>query len=178
MTNQQVLDDLRLLTDKHIGQLQRIKELHVAQLEYAPTLEQWNILQCAAHLNYYFDFYLPQFTVATKLNIRTSNQEFKPGIVGNYFAAMLQYKENHKKIKSPKHTNPIDKNNLSIVVLAEMENNLTTLKETISIMPIEVLNKKEITTMFSTWFKLKVGDALRIVVYHNDRHFHQMNKLL
>ncbi|WP_121964067.1 DinB family protein [Myroides sp. N17-2] len=178
MTNQQVLDELRLLTEKHIEQLQRIKELPIAQLEYAPTLEQWNILQCAAHLNHYFDFYLPQFTVATKLHISTSNQEFKPGIVGNYFANVLQYNENQKKIKSPKNTNPINNNNLSIVVLSEMENNLITLKEIISIMPIEVLNKKGITTMFSTWFKLKVGDGLRIVVYHNDRHFHQMHKLL
>lgn len=177
MTNQQVLDELRLLTDKHIEQLQRIKGLPIAQLEYAPTLEQWNILQCAAHLNHYFDFYLPQFTVATKLHISTSNQEFKPGIVGNYFATMLQYKENQKKINSPKPTNPIGKE-VSMEVITVFENNLMQLRESLIAMPLSVLNNKIITTMFSTWYKLKVGDGLRIVVYHNDRHFYQMNKLL
>ena len=64
MTNQQVLDRLCLLTDKHLEQLQYIKRLSTEQLNYKPTVESWNILQCIAHLNYYFDFYLPQFKSA------------------------------------------------------------------------------------------------------------------
>ncbi|MDR0193533.1 MAG: DinB family protein [Myroides sp.] len=177
MTNQEVLDELLLLTDKHIQQLQLIKQLTEEHLRYSPSVDQWNILQCMEHLNHYFDFYLPQFTTASKLSSPTPEKIFKPGFIGNYFANMLVYKENQKKISSPKPTNPIGKE-ISMNVITTFENNLVLLKDTLnSISPI-TLNTKHITTMFSNWYKLKVGDGLRIVIYHNDRHFHQMNKLI
>lgn len=177
MTNQELLDELLLLTNQHITQLQVIKELTKEQLNYSPSSEQWNMLQCMEHLNHYFNFYLPQFITATKLNSNTSTPLFKSGFIGGYFASMLLYKENQKQISSPKITNPIGKE-ITIDVMSTFENNLIELKETLARMPLSVLNNKTITTMFSNWYKLKVGDGLRIVIYHNDRHFHQMNKLM
>ncbi|ALU25110.1 DinB family protein [Myroides odoratimimus] len=176
MTNQQVLDRLCLLTDKHLEQLQYIKRLSTEQLNYKPTVESWNILQCIAHLNYYFDFYLPQFKSA--MNGKKREQLlFKSGVIGKYFANILLYKENQKPIKSPKQTNPIDKI-ISKDVIITFEANLIALKDIIKKMPQEVVNNRAIVTMFSNWYKLNVGDSLRIVVYHNDRHFHQIQKLL
>lgn len=177
MTNQEVLENLLLLTNKHIEQLYVIKGLTEEHLRYSHSMDQWSILQCMEHLNHYFDFYLPQFVLATKTNEKKSNQIFKPGFVGNYFANMLLYKENQKKLNSPKPTNPIYKET-TINAIAVFENNLVQLKEILTSIPITSLNDKKITTMFSRRYKLKVGDGLRIVIYHNDRHFHQMNKLI
>jgi hypothetical protein len=177
MTNREVLEELLLLTNKHIEQLKVIRELDQEHLRYSPSVDQWNILQCMEHLNHYFDFYLPQFITASKLNNPTSEKIFKPGFIGKHFANMLVYKENQKKISSPKPTNPIGKE-ISMNVITTFENNLVLLKNILSSISPSTLNNKHITTMFSNWYKLKVGDGLRIVIYHNDRHFHQMNKLV
>lgn len=176
MTNREVLDELLLLTNKHIEQLKVIRGLDQEHLRDSPSVSQWNILQCMEHLNHYFDFYLPQFITASKLVDKASNLPFKPGFIGNYFANMLLYKENQKRISSPKPTNPISKE-VSMEVITIFENNLMQLKESLIAMPLSILNSKMITTMFSNWYKLKIGDGLRIVVIHNDRHFHQMKKL-
>ncbi|MGL4583789.1 MAG: DinB family protein, partial [Flavobacterium sp.] len=109
MTTHEVLNELLLLTTKHLEQLQHLKTLSVEQLNHKPTAEQWNILQCITHLNHYFDFYLPQFKNA--MNGKKKEQQlFKTGVVGKYFANMLLYRENQKPIKSPTHTNPINEN--------------------------------------------------------------------
>ncbi|WP_461442386.1 hypothetical protein [Maribacter sp.] len=40
------------------------------------------------------------------------------------------------------------------------------------------LNKPKTAISISKWIKLKLGDTLRVVVYYNERHIVQANKIL
>ena len=40
------------------------------------------------------------------------------------------------------------------------------------------LNKIKTAISISKWIKLKLGDTFRVVVYHNERHIKQANKIL
>lgn len=40
------------------------------------------------------------------------------------------------------------------------------------------LNKIKTAISISKWIKLKLGDTFRVVIYHNDRHIVQANKIL
>jgi len=40
------------------------------------------------------------------------------------------------------------------------------------------LNTTKTAVSISKWIKLKLGDTFRVVIYHNDRHIAQANKLV
>ena len=40
------------------------------------------------------------------------------------------------------------------------------------------LKKTRVPTDFGSWFKLSLGDSLRIIIYHNQRHLEQAQRSL
>ena len=51
------------------------------------------------------------------------------------------------------------------------------LLEILKIAKTKDLNKIKTAISISKWIKLKLGDTLRVVIYHNKRHIAQANKL-
>lgn len=175
-----LLQDLRERTQKHLVQGQKLAQLSPEQLNHRPGPEKWSILECLEHLNLYGDFYLKEIeSRMLKAGNDPNSTVFKTGLLGNYFAKMMLPKKGlianpmkTFKDKNPIHSNlPItavdrfikqQKRMLQLLEMAEMVN-LTTIKTNISI---------------SKWIKLRLGDTLRVVIYHNERHLLQANNVL
>ncbi|MCB0640049.1 MAG: DinB family protein, partial [Phaeodactylibacter sp.] len=101
---------------------------------------------------------------------------FKSGWLGNYFVQLIKPKEKLNKMKTPAEMNPgstelsrtsIDrfiKQQKRWLQLLEQAGkvNLTTVKTAISL---------------SKWIRLRLGDTLRFVIHHNDRHLVQAEKI-
>ncbi|MDN3725330.1 DinB family protein [Aequorivita sp. SDUM287046] len=136
----------------------------------------WSILECMEHLNLYGDYYIP----AIKMAIESSNSYpvsyFKSGLMGNYFALKMLPNENIKKMKTFKDKNPLNANlneNTLSRFVAQQEQLLILLDSSKK----ENLNKIYIPVSFSRLVKLKLGDTFRFVIYHNERHIEQANKI-
>src|SRR5690606_11364077 len=102
---------------------------------------------------------------------------FKSGVLGGYFAKSMLPKEKLNKMKTFKDKDPmgskLDKTSIDrfISQQAQILNLLDKSRE------ID-LNKTKTAISISKLIKLKIGDTFRVVIYHNERHIVQANKIV
>lgn len=159
-----------------------IKKAEILQLKPLPDLlwreneTSWNILECIAHLNLYGDYYLAAIKTAIEKSETLGEKNFKPGLLGDYFAKSMLPKEKLNKMKTFKRMNPLhsnpDKDVLHLFIQQQIEIvQLLKRSENIS------LNKVKIPISIAKFIKLKLGDTFRFVINHNIRHIKQIEKI-
>lgn len=134
----------------------------------------WNAF---AHLNRYHDFYIPEIKKSINENWPRENSKFYPGLIGNLFVNTIRTKRNIKKMKTQKRMDPLG-SMLSKQSLRQFifdQNQLITLLQDAKKVN---LNKSKTAISISKQIKMKLGDTLRFVVYHNERHVLQALKTL
>lgn len=174
-----LIDELISIVNKAIKTLEDFKQQEIGNLHLKKNNNEWSVLECLEHLNMYGNFYLPAIENALlKAKDTNENAIFKGGIIGNYFANLMKPKNGIiTKMKTPKDKNPehlklnhttIDMQlkqlqNLSTLLHQSKAINLTTSKTAISLTKI---------------IKLRLGDTLKFVVYHIERHIIQAERML
>ena len=182
ISSHQLLDQLIRQNEAATLAAQKLKqELNEVQLNSKPTPQTWSILECIEHLNLYGDYYLPEIEkrLISSQKADQSNRIFKSGIIGNYFAnSMLVNEGKIQKMKTPKDKNPAfvssQVSSLAIERFLKQQEKLRTLL--IDAKNID-LNKVKTSIALTSLIKLKLGDTLRFVVYHIDRHLWQANNV-
>lgn len=178
MNTTTLLSNLLTLTyqiKKEVEELQMLTDL---ALQMRPRAASWSIIECIEHLNRYGYFYLPEITI----KMSTSNQyspssTFKSSYVGNYLAKRMLPKAKSNKMKATKTMNPsntqLDREVLTIFI--QQQNSLIALLE-----QAHTVNLNRIKTSISMhkWIKLRLGDTLKLVVFHNLRHMVQIQNIL
>ncbi|MGB1217394.1 MAG: DinB family protein [Saprospiraceae bacterium] len=178
MTNQELIADLTRRTQENLEEAKQLLSLDETTLNWKANPESWSILECMEHLNRYGDFYIPEtkkrMASATKT---TSSNAFKSGWLGNYFAKSMLPKEKLNTMKTFKNMNPkggdLDRSHLEKFI-AQQKEWLKILAEAETIH----LSKTKTSITISNLIKLRLGDTLRVVIYHNDRHIVQAKKVL
>lgn len=175
--SEQLINELKSLTENHLELVKEWKEFPIEKWLNRPQNNSWNALECLEHLNYYGKFYLPE--MEKQLNSSTiKNQEyFHSGMLGNYFAKSMKPKEKGGKMKTFKEMNPMGKE-LDKSVLNEFIFQQEILLELLNIAEHKNLTKIKTSISITKWIKLRMGDTLRVVIYHNDRHIQQARKAL
>ncbi|WP_417592134.1 DinB family protein [Owenweeksia hongkongensis] len=175
ISQEELIDDLVNRTHKILNEAEELKELSEKTLRWRPALESWSVLECLEHLNLYGRFYLPEIT--KRLNsVKASkpNQVFKSGLLGNYFALSMLPKEKLNTMNTFKNMNPIH-STLGKDVIDEF---ILQQKKMLSLLEacrkID-LNKTKTFISISSFIKLKLGDTLRVVIFHNQRHMVQID---
>lgn len=151
-----------------------------AALHQRPRPESWNALECLAHLNHYGDYYLPEISKqisATKH--KGQHPTFTSSRLGNYFAAGMKPGPKTKKIKTFKNANPVNFNKeLGESVITEF---IRQQREMLSLLERAAkvnLTRTKTGISISNLIKLRLGDTLRVVIYHNWRHMEQAQQAL
>ncbi|MRH99655.1 DinB family protein [Kriegella sp. EG-1] len=172
-----LIQDLKERTRIHITEAKKFKSLPTETLNWRVANDRWSILECFEHLNLYGDFYIPELKKRIESSKTQPKENFKSGILGNYFAKSMLPKEKLNKMKTFKDKNPIgstlDKTTIDRFI-AQQEKILNLLNQSSEI----DLNKIKTAISISKFIKLKIGDTFRVVVYHNERHIAQANNLL
>ena len=177
--SQKLLHELKAILIKILTEAKAMQDEPLALLKQKPAINAWNALECIEHLNRYAAFYLPAIKNAlTNGKNATPSSEFKSGWLGNWFANMMKVGgKGYKRMKSPADKNPMDTKLTKDVLqtfLVQTEEltsllddasgiNLTTVKTPVSI---------------SSFIKLRLGDTLRFVIYHMERHMIQAQQAL
>ncbi len=171
---------IEALEQKTLGIIVKVKEFKALsddKLNFKETENNWSALECVEHLNLYAEFYNPVLKKSITESLTNPNECFKSGVIGNYFVRSMYPKKKWNKMKTSKDKNPsgstLDKyvldrfiqhqHVLLDIITASREVNLTKTKTAISI---------------SKLIKLRLGDTLRFVVAHNERHIMQAEKTL
>ena len=169
----ELIEDLKKRTERNKTDLQKLMGLSSIDLNKRQEAESWSALECIAHLNIYGEFYIPEIKKNIKSSkFRSSDSAFKSGLLGNYFVKMVGPLEESKKMKTLSSTNPLG-SDLDEATLETFSHQLDRLLGILDDSSKVSLNKTKTGISIAPWVKIKLGDALRVVILHNQRHMEQ-----
>jgi hypothetical protein len=171
-------DLLKVLTERTEENL-RIAETFLAlpseTLHRRPRPDAWNALECLAHLNYYSNYYLPEIRKQIQnTKYKGAQPTFTSSWLGNKFAAGMKPGDKMRKVSTPKGANP--KNFPHPVTAAALPEFIAYQKETLELLQLAAgidLTRTKTGTSLTELIRLRLGDTLRVVIYHNWRHIEQ-----
>lgn len=172
-----LLDDLIIYTRNHLAFLNDLDKIQYEKLNERLSVDSWSVLECLQHLILYGDFYLPEIEARINRSNTKSKVDFKPDILGNYFAKSMFPKEKLNKMKTFNSMNPIGVA-LDKSVVTTLKFQLEKMLDLLATSKHVDLNKVKTSVSISPFIKLKLGDTLRIVIYHNERHIKQVKSIL
>lgn len=169
----ELIEDLKKRTERNKADLQILLDLSSEDLNKRQEAESWSALECIAHLNIYGDFYIPEISKNIKSSkFRSPDSQFKSGLLGNYFVKMVGPLDESKKMKTLSSTNTLG-SDLDESTLATFSKQLDSLLSILEDSTQVNLNRIKIGISIAPWLKIKLGDALRVVILHNQRHMEQ-----
>ncbi|WP_300664358.1 DinB family protein [Fluviicola sp.] len=173
-----LITDLTNRTQLCLSKAAAFNELSAETLNFKRDELSWSALECLEHLNLYGRFYLPEIAKRIQRAESKNKESFKSGWLGNYFANSMLPKEKLNKMKTFKNMNPLnsrlDKEKVIREFMQQQEEILRLLNQARKI----DLNKTKTNISISKWIKLKLGDTFRFVIFHNQRHLVQAEKVL
>ncbi|WP_166920443.1 DinB family protein [Flavobacterium poyangense] len=175
--SEDLIKDLIGCTHQIMSKAEALKAESNEVLNYRINSKSWSILECLEHLNLYGRFYLPEITGQIQKNNSKQEDYFKSGWLGNYFAKSMLPKEKLNKMKTFKSMNPIN-SKLDKVVIDDFINQQIEMLELLNQARVVSLAKTKTAISISKGIRLKLGDTFRIVIYHNQRHIAQAERVL
>ncbi|MCE3296545.1 MAG: hypothetical protein K0R65_2259 [Crocinitomicaceae bacterium] len=184
MTSSELIQEVRNITHANLENLRtRFAHLSDEQLRWRPMESSWNILEIFAHLNQYAAYYHQAFKskiARTKFKVPVDNFLSSPLGRSAWKSMKLGNANNVKrKFKTQKGYNPrLDPSLISGRDLEQLENNFSELQQIIDSSEKVNIRKVKIAISISKIIRLRLGDALLFVVYHDQRHMQQAMNVL
>lgn len=178
MKRNTLIEELKSVTSDLIDRAAEFRKLSIRELNDRVSADSWSILECLEHLNRYGEFYLVEIEkriLAAEED--TEADQFRPGWLGNYFVGMIQPEgEQIKKMKTPKNMNPLHAELSPTVIdrfLKQQQRMLQLLEQAQTV----DLTKTKTGITLTNLIRLRLGDTFRFVIYHNQRHLLQAEKV-
>lgn len=172
-----LLGDLQKLTLNIISQVEEMESMKLELLNHKTDQKSWSALECLEHLNRYGRFYIPEIENRIAAAPKETISIFKSGKLGNYFARSMRPGPKMKKINTFKSMNP-NGSKLNKLVIEEFLNHQRQLLKILDKAKNVDLSRTKTSTSISKWIKLRLGDTLRVVIHHNQRHISQAQRAL
>lgn len=184
MTTVQLIEELKRITQTNIDLLKKkFSHLNEQQKGWRKDNDSWSINEIFAHLNEYSNYYHPAFTNKIEnTKYREAKDVFISSPLGRsaWKSMKLGNAQNIKrKFKSPRLYNPFYNSELITGTDIEtFQKGQLELLEIIEKAATVNMRKAKIPISISKIVRLKLGDALLFVVYHNERHMQQAMNVL
>ncbi len=183
MTTLELRSTVSEITTKNIQHATSwMTKLSENQLHWRPNPGIWSIAEVLAHLNSYARYYHPAILKKiTKTRYRNAKEEFVSSPLGrSAWKSMKLGRANNvkRKFKAPKGHNPsidqelLDGNELQ-KFLAQQEELIDILDKSKEVN----VRKVKIPISISKIVRLRLGDALLFITFHNERHMQQILNL-
>lgn len=174
----QLIEDLLVITTNSTETVQKLKELKIDEMNKKNAPNKWSILECIEHLNLYGSFYLPAIERAILSKKTVSNPGiFKSGIIGDYFVNLIKIKPDKvKKMSTAKSMNPFGQS-LTITTIDRFLKQQEQLKVLLNQAKYVDMTRAKTPVSISKFIKLRLGDTLRFMVYHIERHVAQADNI-
>lgn len=155
------------------------------QLKWKPRPETWSIAECLQHLILFKNVYLPKIEQAIENAASPQNvdnlQLFRSGFLGNYLVKSVKLRDDNKvgrHLKSIAKFRPQNSIEGDVSALLEqfLKANEALYKILLKATKVH-LEQVRVAMPLLPFVRLRLGDMLRYVVYHFERHFVQAQKL-
>ena len=175
--NQQaLLQELLQLTESASESLNKFRDLTLSQLNFKKTQETWSILECIEHLNLYGKFYLPELEKALISSSKVGRDNiYESSFLGDFFVDSIRA-GNKKKMKATQAMTPVQ-SDLSVTTIDLCIKQMDLLKALLNQAKERDLVKMKTPISLTRFLKLRLGDTIRFLVYHNERHMQQAERV-
>ena len=148
-----------------------------AQFRWKPDPDRWSVLECLQHLNLAERFYIRniQHKVDTLGLVQANpvDQTLESDWVGKAMLYAIDPAMNIK-LPAPGMTRPRRPDELNPTeVLNQFVELQSTLHDLLDKAVYLDWNQEKVMTMFGNWLKIRLGDALQMLVAHTERHMNQ-----
>jgi hypothetical protein len=156
------------------------------QINWKESKEKWSIAECLLHLNYVSEIHLPSILKAVsvlKKQNSASTPSFKLSLLGNRTLKGIRLNNDNKikrHIESPWKYNPKQNSSSKLdgqKIVEDFLNHQNTLIQMISDSKSINLEKLKIPVYLFGLICISTGDLLNILVYHNERHIVQAQRV-
>lgn len=184
MTTKELIQILSNITQENIDNVKKYTaKLSAQQLKWRPNPGVWSVEDVLAHLNEYAKYYHPTFLKKIESTRFTNTKEgFVSSPLGRsaWKSMKLGNARNVKrKFKAPKGQNPtLEPNLINGNEVSDFLGNQSEILEIIDRAQTVNLRRVKIPISISKIVRLRLGDALLFVVYHNQRHVQQIINLV
>lgn len=174
-SSEELIADLVERVRSNLNNAQALKQETEEALQWKAGPEIWSALECFEHMNLFSDIYLGNIEAKMATSHKKAQDQFKSGAFGNWLAKLVAPGNESKKVKTFKSKNPNGKTlDMSIIdkYIMDQQRTLGLLDNARS----KNLSKIKVATAAGNWLKIKLGDAFRVIVYHNQRHLEQAQR--
>lgn len=172
-----LLKDLDQRTREVLEWAEGLRSRSEEELNARESEDRWSVLECLEHLNRYGDFYLPEIERRMNNASKGSSPVFRSSWLGEYFAKSMLPREKLNTMKTFSNMNPMGSRLGREALDRFIEQQHTTLRLLHNAGSVN-LNKVKTSISISKWIKLKLGDTFRVMIYHNQRHREQAQRVL
>ncbi|MGM0479582.1 MAG: DinB family protein [Bacteroidota bacterium] len=181
---EELIAHLQKITDDN-KQFVKKKCVHLGeeQLNWRPKVGSWNILEVLSHLNAYSVYYHEHFREKiARTKFKNVKEHFVSSPLGkSAWKSMKLGRANNikRKFKAPKSYNPSHDSAIINEDAADVFiENQQQLKEILESAKNVNLKKVKIPISISKIARLRLGDALMFIIYHNERHVQQIKNIM
>lgn len=172
---QDLLNDLQKRTEFCLSEAKKMRKWKSEKFNHKSTGDKWSAAQCVVHLNNYGEHYIPLIEWSIQNNHKPAVQFFKTGFIGNIYAKAMLYKGNITKMSAPFDMLPADteyEQQVLDIFIDQQKQLLILIQQAREIN----INASKVSITISKFVKLKLGDIIRVVIFHNERHIYQAIK--
>ncbi len=173
---EKLIQDLFVITQNNLKAVESLKSKSIEILNWKSDSKSWSVLECLEHLNRYGDFYIPEITKKIASSKYPASKIVKSNWLGKYFSKSVSYSKDLKKMKTFKSMNPI-KSKLNKETIHEFITQQYQIIDLLKKAKKVSLDKTKTAISISKIIKLRLGDTFRVVIYHNERHVKQAEKV-
>jgi hypothetical protein len=177
MLSKDLLQDLLERTQENKNKAEGFTHLPLEILNWKSSPDSWSILECLEHLNRYGDYYIPEIEKRITTSQQRPAENFKSGWLGDYFAKTMLPREKLNKMKTFKSMDPVG-SKLNMDTLKKFLNQQQAILNLLDKSKEVDLTNTKTGISISKWIKLRLGDTFRVVIYHNQRHMAQAERVL
>ena len=178
--SEELIDQLEQDIRQIIAAAEHLKTADPIKLNYTSKEGTWSVAQTLEHLNLYNRHYLPIIEKSMVHITKDLSAWFVPGFWGNYFTRMISptnVYEIKNKMKTGKAFIPSKGENVD-AVFSEFLQHQNKYLHILEVARRRNLNNLRIPVSISRFIRLKLGDILRFLVAHQQRHMIQARNAL
>lgn len=172
-----LINDLTDRTKANLAYAHSLRDWPAEALQWKAGDKIWSALECVDHINQYAKIYIENIQTGLQNSHRGPEDSFKSKGLGNWFAKLMSPGDQGTKMKTFKSKNP-NGSEVPLSVIDVLIKDQQTFLSLLEQAKAKNLKKTRVPTDFGSWLKLSLGDSLRIIIYHNQRHLQQAERSL
>src|SRR5882757_881650 len=150
------------------------------QLNFKPGPAKWSITQIFGHLNITHDIYVPCILTRITLAPDVKDEHFRSGWLGDWIYEKIMPRADGSvfKLRAPKSHCPADSERNGKEVLSRFLQHCDAIDDILRHVATKDLQRIKIPFSVIRLLHLRLGDNLRYLVAHNERHLLQAHRVM